>query len=172
MEAAIISAAVALTIFTILQIIIHLRDRQTFLRGKLEELFSSLNEVSCALTDSYYGAQHYEARKDASELEQQLIVLNKALYKPRSLLLLYFSYLVPLWEGMVVSQIRDYISYCSKTTDDPKDFTSDECKRQIELLSLKIRGIQNFLSRNTGLTTESISFHWKRLLTGKTEIKL
>ena len=172
MEAALISAAVALTIFTISQIVIHLRDRQTFLREKLEELFYSLNDVSCALTDSYYGAQYYEEKKDTSELEKQMIALNKALYKPRALLLLYFSYLVPIWEDIVVSQIRAYISYCNKTTDDPKQFTSDECRKQTDSISLKIRAIQNLLSKNTAFTTESIGFHWKRLITGKTEIKI
>jgi len=172
MEAALISAAVALTIFTFSQIFIHLRDRQTFLREKLEELFFSLNDVSSTMTASYYGAQYYEEEKDTAELEKQLIALNKALYKPRALLLLYFSYMVPLWEDMVVSKIHTYIAYCNKTSDDPISFSSDECKKQIESIGLKIRAIQNFLSRNTALTTESLGFHWKRLLTGKTEIKI
>ena len=60
MEKAIIGVTGALIIFTLTQIFIHLRDRQTILRGKLEDLFSALNEISSRVLDTYYGAQSFE----------------------------------------------------------------------------------------------------------------
>lgn len=172
METAILSAAVALIIFTFSQIIIHLRDRQALLRSKLEDLFSALNEISNSLTDTYYGAQILEERGNIEELNKQMISINKALYRPRTLILLYFPYLTTAWEDLFVTPLRAYFNYCNAANKDHHNFSSDECEKQINVLSLKIRQFQNFLSRNTALTTESIGFHMKRLISGKVKIKI
>lgn len=172
METAILSAAIALIIFTFTQIFIHLRDRQTFLREKLEDLFSALNEISGRLIDTYYGAQSFEENGDNDELIKQMIAIDKDLYRPRTLFLLYFSYLTKAWEELFVTPLRAYVAYCNEASQDRSKFSSDECKKRIDELCLKLRFFQNFLARNTSLTTESIGFHFKRLITKKVKINV
>jgi len=172
METAIISAAAAILIFTLTQIFIHLRDRQTFLQGKLEELFSSLNELSSKLTDTYYGAQLFEETGEIDELNKNLISIDKALYTPRTLFLLYFPYLTSTWEEIMVSPLRKYVDYINRSTQSNKKISSEECKKQIDPLCLKIRYLQNFLADNTAITTKSLGFHLKRIFTGKVKVKI
>jgi hypothetical protein len=131
MEKAIISAAIALIIFTFTQVFIHLRNRQTLLREKLEDLFSALNEISSRLINTYYGAQSFEENGDGEELIKQMIEIDKALYRPRTLFLLYFSYLTTAWEELFVAPLRAYVTYCNETSQDRSKFSSDECKKEL-----------------------------------------
>jgi len=172
MGTAILSAAVALLIFTLSQWFIHMRDRQTFLRGKLEELFEAFNEVSENMLESLYGAQKFEETGEKEELFTIARGINKTLYKPRTLILLYFPYLVETWEGMFVSPIRSYTAYISECCEGEKKIATENCKQQVFEFSLRIRSLQDFLSVNVGISTRNIGFHLKRIFARKIEIKI
>ncbi|KIH76738.1 hypothetical protein SAMN05660860_00888 [Geoalkalibacter ferrihydriticus] len=172
MEKAIFSAAIAILLFALSQLFIHMRDRQTFLRQKLEELFDAMNNLSEIIGDTYYGAQKYEQNGNFEEISGKIIEINKALYKPRTLVLLYFPYMKTPWEELIVTHVRQYVDYFNKHNESNKNFKAAECYKNIQTLSLKIRSLQNFLSANIAFTTQSIGFHIKSLFTRKMKINI
>ncbi len=172
MEKAIFSAVVALLLFALTQVFIHLRDRQTFLRTKLEELFDAMNALSEAIVDSYHHGQVFESDGDSTALAGKLRDINKALYRPRTLVLLYFPYMKKPWEDLVVTSTRGHIKYFNEVISGSEKFDSDLAYKAIQKMSLEIRALQNFLSDNVAFTTQSIRFHLKSMFTRKIHIQI
>ena len=172
MDKAIISAAVALFIFTLTQIFVHIRDRQTFLRGKLEELFEALNDVSEVMLDSLYPLQNIEDEVDREEIKKLGQKLNRALYKPRTLILLYFPYLVLVWEKAYITHIFEYTAYINEVSEGKKKLNYPKCMSHIQEFSQKIRWLQNVLSKNHSFTTQSLKFHLSKFLPGRPKLDL
>lgn len=167
MDKAIFSAAIAIVLFALTQIFLHLRSRQTFLRDKLEVLFTAMNEVSRAATN--LGRAIHS--KDEEKIAESARLVDQSLYNPRSLLLLYFPYLVDLWESNVVTSFRGICSSLNESTLD-ESFDPQPLVDTLNGLSLTIRTLQNFLSKNQEFTTESFSFHWNRIVRKRVHLRI
>ena len=167
MDKTIFSAAVALTLFALAQIFLHLRARQTLLREKLESLFEAMNSVSSACMDYTRAIQE----KNEGEIVTASIKLDQSLYIPRSLLLLYFPYLVDLWESSI---IRDSRKICQvlNNSDIDDGFDPMELVDILTGMTLTIRTLQNFLARNQHFTTQSFSFYWNLIVRRKLHFRL
>lgn len=167
MDKAIFSASIAIVLFALTQIFLHLRTRQTFLRDKLESLFSAMNMVSRAATDLVRAIHS----KDQEKIAESARLVDQSLYDPRSLLLLYFPYLVDLWESHVVSGFRG-ICHSLNESELDDDFDPQPLVDALTGLSLTIRTLQNFLSKNQEFTTESFSFHWNRIVRKRARLRI
>jgi hypothetical protein len=167
MDKAIFSAAIAITLFALTQILLHLRSRQTFLRDKLEALFTAMNEVSRAATN--LGRAIHS--KDEEKIAESATLVDQSLYDPRSLLLLYFPYFVDLWESSVVTSFRGICRSLNETTLD-EDFDPQPLVDTLNGLSLTIRTLQNFLSKNQEFTTESFSFYWNLIVRKRVRLRI
>jgi hypothetical protein len=167
MITAIISGSVALIIFAATQIFLHLRDRQTLLRAKLEDLFSALNDVSAEFMNLFYAIQ----AKDENKIQESFRAIDKSFYRPRALILLYFPYITDIWEDSVLAQAHELVAKVNGS-EKPEDIDPMGCKVHIDKAALYVRYLQNFLARNQELSTETFAFYFNRFFRRRVLIKM
>ena len=156
MDRALLGAAVALLIFTLTQFFLHLRSRQNLLREKLEALFLVMNETSRSLGRVQKGLMFDEIDllKDGFE------GLEKSIYDARPLFLLYFPVFTEIWISKLIVPSLEYADRVNSLTEESKQELIDDIHQK----TVEIRWLQNMMARNQDLTTETLRFHWNRIV--------
>ncbi|WP_294347998.1 hypothetical protein [Prosthecochloris sp.] len=158
MDKAILSAAVALLIFTLTQLFLHLRSRQTLLREKLESLFIVMNETSQSIGLIIKGIMF----EDNAKIEEGFDGVEKSTYDARPHFLLYFPLFTEVWIKNIIEpviELADQVNSLSANETEKRE----QILEQLNTLTVHIRYIQNMMARNQDLTTETLRFHYDRI---------
>ena len=156
MTRVLITLSVTILIFALTQLFLHLRTRQTLLREKLEALFFVMNETSQSIGKVQKGLMF---EKD-NLVEEGFEGIEKSIYDVRPYFLLYFPAFTDIWISQVIEPVLEFVDRVSNiTTKDREKLIADLHQKTIE-----VRYLQNTMARNQDLTTETIRFHWDRLI--------
>ena len=156
MDKALLGAAITLLIFTLTQLFMHLRSRQNLLREKLEALFFVMNETSQSLGKVQKGLMFDEI----DSVQEGFEGLEKSIYDARPLFLLYFPVFTEIWISKLIEPALEYADRVNNLTEEAKQELIDDIHQK----TVEIRWLQNMMARNQDLTTETLRFHWNRVI--------